>query len=182
MITTSTHMEFNLNRSLEILSSTPGVLEHLLSGLSDEWLFSNEGENTWSPHTVLGHLIYADETNWIARAKKILSDVDNKFEPFNRAAQFELYNNMMIRDLLMRFSQVRKNSLKELSSIEINERTLSRKGIHPDFGEVTLLQLLATWTVHDLDHLNQISRVLAKQYSDAVGPWRGFLGVLKRGI
>ena len=175
-------MEFNLNRSLEILSSTPGVLQHLLSGLSDEWLYSNEGENTWSPHTVIGHLIYADETNWTVRARKILSDVDNRFEPFNRAAQFELYNDKNIRDLLSRFSEVRKNSLKELSTIDINERTLSRKGIHPDFGEVTLTQLLATWTVHDLDHLNQISRVLAKQYIDAVGPWKSFLGILKRGI
>lgn len=175
-------MEFNLNRSLEILSSTPGVLEHLLSGLSDEWLFSNEGENTWSPHTVIGHLIYADETNWIARAKKILSDDDNRFEPFNRVAQFELYNDKNIRYLLTRFSEVRKNSLKELSTIDINERTLLRKGIHPDFGEVTLSQLLATWTVHDLDHLNQIARVLAKQYSEAVGPWKSYLGVLKRGI
>ena len=175
-------MEFNLNRSLEILSSTPAVLQHLLGGLSDEWLYSNEGENTWSPHIVIGHLIYADETNWIARARKILSDVDNRFVPFNRAAQFELYNDKNIRDLLTRFSEVRKNSLKELSTIEINEVTLSRKGIHPDFGEVTLLQLLATWTVHDLDHINQISRVMAKQYNDAVGPWKGFLGVLKRGI
>ncbi len=175
-------MEFNLKRSLEILSSTPGVLQHLLSGLSDEWLYGNEGENTWSPHTVIGHLIYADETNWIARARKILSDIDNKFVPFNRAAQFELYNDKKISDLLTRFSEVRKDSLKELSTIDINERTLSRKGIHPDFGEVTLTQLLATWTVHDLDHLNQISRVLAKQYSDAVGPWKNFLGVLKRGI
>lgn len=102
--------------------------------------------------------------------------------PFNRAAQFELYNDKKISDLLTRFSEVRKDSLKELSTIDINERTLSRKGIHPDFGEVTLTQLLATWTVHDLDHLNQISRVLAKQYSDAVGPWKNFLGVLKRGI
>ena len=175
-------MEFNLNRSLEILSSTPGVLQHLLSGLSDEWLYSNEGENTWSPHTVIGHLIYADETNWIPRARKILSDVDNRFVPFNRAAQFELYNDKSIGDLLTRFSEVRRNSLKELSTIDINERTLSRKGIHPDFGEVTLSQLLSTWTVHDLDHVNQISRVLAKQYDDAVGPWKSFLGVLKRGL
>ncbi|HMG89046.1 MAG TPA: DinB family protein [Chryseolinea sp.] len=175
-------MEFNLNRSLEILSSTPAVLEQLLSDLSDDWLYSNEGENTWSPHTVVGHLIYGDETNWIARARKILSDVDNRFEPFNRQAQFDLYNDRTIRELLTKFAAVRKNSLKELSSIELNEKTLSRKGIHPEFGEVTLSQLLSTWTVHDLDHINQISRVLAKQYHEAVGPWKAFLGVLKRGI
>lgn len=175
-------MEFNLTRSLEILSSTPGVLEQLLSGLSNDWLNGNEGENTWSPHTVVGHLIYGDETNWIARAKKILSDVDNRFEPFNRQAQFDLYNDKNIRELLTKFSAVRKNSLKELSAIDLNEKTLSRKGIHPEFGEVTLSQLLSTWTVHDLDHINQISRVLAKQYYNAVGPWKAFLGVLKREI
>jgi hypothetical protein len=175
-------MEFNVNRSIEILSATPAVLEQWLGGLSDDWIYSNEGENTWSPHVVVGHLIYADETNWIARARKILSDVDNLFEPFNRQAQFELYNDKDIRELLTRFAVVRKNALKELSSLELNEKTLSRTGIHPEFGKVTLSQLLSTWTVHDLDHINQISRVLAKQYHDAVGPWTAFLGVLKRGI
>jgi hypothetical protein len=175
-------MEFNVNRSIEILSATPAVLEQWLGGLSDDWIYSNEGENTWSPHVVVGHLIYADETNWIARARKILSDVDNRFEPFNRQAQFELYNDKDIRELLTRFAVVRKNALKELSSLELNEKTLSRTGIHPEFGKVTLSQLLSTWTVHDLDHINQISRVLAKQYHDAVGPWTAFLGVLKRGI
>lgn len=175
-------MEFNINRSLEILSSTPGVLQKMLGGLSGEWLFGNEGENTWSPHTVLGHLIYADETNWIPRARKILSDTDNRFEPFNRLKQFELYADSNIRQLLDKFSTVREESIRQLRSIELNEKTLSRKGIHPDFGEVTLSQLLSTWTVHDLDHINQISRVMAKQYDEAVGPWKNFLGILRREI
>ena len=175
-------MEFNIKRSIEILSSTPGVLEQWLSGLSDDWLHANEGENTWSPHVVVGHLIYADETNWLPRAMKTLSDVDNRFVPFNRQGQFDLYQDKSIKELLTKFAAVRKNSLKELSSIELNEKTLSRKGIHPDFGEVTLSQLLSTWTVHDLDHINQISRVMAKQYDGAVGPWKSFLGILKRGI
>lgn len=175
-------MEFNLNRSLEILSSTPAALQKMLGGLSNEWISGNEGENTWSPHTVIGHLIYADETNWMARVRKILSDSDKRFEPFNRLAQFELYNNRDIHELLTKFSVVREDSLKQLATIDLNEKTLSRKGIHPDFGEVTLVQLLSTWTVHDLDHINQISRVMAKQYLDAVGPWKAFLGVLKRPI
>jgi len=173
-------MEFNLTRSLEILSSTPAVMQKMLSGLSNEWLFGNEGEGTWSPHAVIGHLIYADEANWMARARKILSDTDNNFEPFNRLKQFELYDDRDIHELLAKFSMVREESLKQLRSIELNEKTLSRKGIHPDFGEVTLSQLLSTWTVHDLDHINQISRVMAKQYSDAVGPWKSYLGILKR--
>jgi hypothetical protein len=156
-------MQFNLGRSLEILSSTPRVLQDLLGGLSEEWLYGNEGENTWSPHTVVGHLIYADETNWMARVHKTLSDSDNKFEPFNRFAQFELYGDKTIAELLAKFSAVRQDSLKQLSSVDLNPVTLSKKGIHPEFGEVTLSQLLSTWTVHDLDHINQISRVMAKQ-------------------
>ena len=175
-------MDFNLNRSLEILSRTPEVLHQLLNGLSNEWINATEGENTWSPHTVLGHLIYADETNWVARARKILSDDDKRFVPFNRVAQFELYNNKSMEELLKKFATVRADSLKQLSAMQLNEKTLSLKGIHPDFGEVTLSQLLATWTAHDLDHINQISRVMAKQYLDAVGPWKSFLGILKRPI
>lgn len=175
-------MEFNIDRTLEILSRTPHVLQTLLGGLSDDWLYGNEGENTWSPHAVVGHLIYADDTNWMSRVRKTLSDVDNKFEPFNRFAQFELYGNEKISDLLKKFSFVRENSLRQLSSVDLTASTLSRKAVHPDFGEVTLSQLLSTWTVHDLDHINQISRVMAKQYYDAVGPWKAFLGILKRPI
>lgn len=177
-----TSMDFNINRSIEILSKTPAVLKQMLGGLSNEWTNGTEGENTWSPHTVLGHLIYADETNWIERAKKILSDDDKRFVPFNRVAQFELYNNRPMEELLNKFAEVRAESLKQLRSMQLNEKTLSLTGIHPDFGDVTLSQLLATWTAHDLDHINQISRVMAKQYFDAVGPWKSFLGVLKRPI
>jgi hypothetical protein len=175
-------MNFNLKRSLEILSATPDVLEKMLGGLSDDWLFANEGENTWSPHAVIGHLVYADETNWMARVRKTLSDHDNIFEPFNRLAQFELYGNVNIKDLLAKFSKVRSASLRELSKIDLNETMLARTGVHPEFGKVTLSQLLSTWTVHDLDHINQISRVLAKQYKEAVGPWTNYLGVIKRPI
>ena len=175
-------MEFNINRSIEVLARTPEVLQKMLGGLSDDWLLENEGENTWSPHTVIGHLIYADESNWMPRARKILSDTDNRFEPFNRLKQFELYNDRSISELLTKFSVVREDSLKQLRSLQLNEKTLSKKGIHPDFGEVTLSQLLSTWTVHDLDHINQISRVMAKQYDEAVGPWKSFLGVLRRTV
>lgn len=175
-------MEFKLNCSLEILSATPKILKNILAGLSDEWLHSNEGENTWSPHTVVGHLVFAEEVNWIPRVRKILSAEDNRFETFNQLTQVELYKDHVIRDLLKKFSTLRKNSLKELGRIEPDEKSLSRKGIHPDFGDVTLAQLLSAWTVHDLDHINQITRVLAKQYSKAVGPWFNYLGILKRAI
>ena len=175
-------MEFNLERSIQILSATPKVLDSMLSGLSDEWLYSNEGDKTWSPHVVLGHLIHGENVNWIQRVRRILSPVDNKFEPFDREAQFTLYKDHKIGDLIRIFARLRGNSIRELSEIKLDERTLSRTGIHPEFGEVTLSQLLSTWTVHDLDHINQISRVLAKQYKDAVGPWVNYLGVLKRPI
>jgi hypothetical protein len=105
-------MHFNLNRSLEILSKTPAVLQEMLGGLSTEWTNGTEGDNTWSPHTVLGHLIYGDETNWVARARKIISDDDKRFVPFNRLAQFELYNNKSMEELLNRFAVVRADSLK----------------------------------------------------------------------
>lgn len=173
-------MEFNLHRSLEILSATPKVLDHMLGGLSREWLFANEGEGTWSPHIVVSHLVFSEEVNWIPRMKKVLSASDNIFAPFDPRGQFDLYSHHTLRDLLDKFAVLRKDSVRELSTFSMDEETLLRKGIHPTFGEVTLSQLLSTWTVHDLDHINQISRVLAKQYKEAVGPWVSFLGVLKR--
>jgi hypothetical protein len=175
-------MEFNIAETVEILRRTPAVLETLLKGMSKEWLHGNEGENTWSPHIVIGHLIYSEENNWIPRLRKILSLTDNKFTPFDRFAQLKLYNDTPTDDLLRKFSDVRKQSLLTLSTIPLPKEKLKMIGIHPDLGEVTLSQLLSTWTVHDLDHINQISRVMAKQYFDAVGPWKGYLGVLKRPI
>lgn len=175
-------MEFNLVETVEILRRTPSVLETLLKGLSKEWLDGNEGDNTWSPHIVMGHLIFSEENNWIPRLRKILSVRDNQFTPFDRFAQLTLYKNFPTDDLLRKFSDARKESLLILSTIPLPKEKLNIKGIHPDFGEVTLSQLLSTWTVHDLDHINQISRVMAKQYHEAVGPWKNNLGVLKRPI
>jgi hypothetical protein len=175
-------MEFNIADTVEILRRTPAVLETLLKGLSKEWINGNEGENTWSPHIVLGHLIYSEENNWIPRLKKILSVTHNNFTPFDRFAQLSLYKDTPTDDLLRKFSDARKGSLSTLSTISLSKDMLKMTGQHPELGTVTLSQLLSTWTVHDLDHINQISRVLAKQYEEAVGPWRNYLGVLKRPI
>jgi hypothetical protein len=175
-------MEFNIADTVEILRRTPSVLETLLKGLSKEWIDGNEGENTWSPHMVLGHLIYSEENNWIPRLKKILSVADNHFTPFDRFAQLTLYKNTPTDALLLKFSDARKGSLLTLSTISLSKDKLQMTGQHPELGAVTLSQLLSTWTVHDLDHINQISRVLAKQYAEAVGPWKNYLGVLKRPI
>jgi hypothetical protein len=175
-------MNFNIAETLEILRRTPVVLETLLKGLSKEWVNRNEGDNTWSPHIVMGHLIFSEEHNWIPRLKKILSVTQNQFTPFDRFAQLTLYKDASTDDLLRKFSDARKESLLTLGTVSLSNEKLKMTGIHPELGEVTLSQLLSTWTVHDLDHINQISRVMAKQYSEAVGPWRNYLGVLKRPI
>jgi hypothetical protein len=174
-------MEFDLEKSIEILSRTPDVLETLLSGLSDQWIFNNEGEDTWSPYDVLGHLIHGEKTDWVTRMELILSDgAEKTFKPFDRFAQFEESKGKNLSQLLEEFKSVRKINLEILESKKITIEDLSRKGIHPVFGEVTLQQLLATWTAHDLGHIGQIVRVMAKQYATEVGPWQEYLPILHK--
>lgn len=174
-------MEFDLKKSIEILTRTPIVLENLIDGLSEEWVHNNEGENTWSAFDVLGHLIHGEKTDWIQRLQIILSDGSEKtFTPFDRFAQFEESKDKTIRQLLDEFNIARKKNIEILQAQNINEDTLNRKGIHPVFGEVTLKQLLATWTAHDLGHIAQITRVMAKQYTSQVGPWKEYLPILTR--
>ncbi|MEO0339958.1 MAG: DinB family protein [Bacteroidota bacterium] len=172
-------MKFNIQKSIEILSRTPAVLEALLSNLSPEWWQNNEGKDTWSPYDVLGHLIHGEKTDWVVRSKIILSDHTNKtFEPFDRFAQMQEEKKTM-EDLLAEFKILRAENIKELQSLNINDETLQWKGIHPALGEAKLKELLSTWTVHDLGHIAQISRVMAKQYQTEVGPWKAYLGILK---
>lgn len=174
-------MNFNLNNCIEILSRTPAVLDSLLGGLSDEWIHNNEGEATWSPFDIVGHLIHGDKTDWIPRMKVILSDgPDKKFDPFDRFAQFEASKGKNIRQLLDEFKALRKENIGILKSKNLDAQDLSKTGIHPEFGEVRLEQLLATWTAHDLSHLAQITRVMARQYTREVGPWKHYLPILSR--
>lgn len=173
-------MTFNLQKSIEILSKTPDTLNTLLTDLSDDWLRSNEGEHTWSPFDIVGHLIHGEKTDWIVRAKIILSGEENKtFVSFDRFAQEQESKGKTIQELLAEFSRLRKQNLETLAQLQITENDLPKKGIHPELGEVNLKQLLSTWTVHDLGHIAQISRVMAKQYSNEVGPWKAYLGILK---
>ena len=173
-------MTFDIDKAIEILERTPLVLENLLRGISNEWLKNNEGENTWSPYTIVGHLIHGEKTDWIPRAKIILSDSPNKtFEPFDRFAQIRGNQEKMIDELLAEFKSLRSKNLEELKSLRIHSQ-LTSKGIHPELGEVNLKELLATWVVHDLGHISQISRVMAKQYKDEVGAWKEYLGILKK--
>lgn len=173
-------MQFNVNKSIEVLERTPEVLKIQLSGLSDDWTMNNEGGETWSPYDVVGHLLHGENTDWPARLRIILSNnTDKRFTPFDRFAQFENSKGKTLNDLLNDFANKRSENLKELKSMSIKEEMHSLSAIHPVFGEVTLSQLLSTWAVHDLNHLAQINRVMAKQYKEAVGPWIEYMRILK---
>lgn len=173
-------MTFDIRKSIEILSRTPVVLETLLNGLSEDWLHNNEGENSWSPYDIVGHLIHGEKTDWIERAKIILSDASDKtFVPFDRFAQFD-QQKKTIQQLLQEFATLRAKNLETLKSLSIDNRSLTMKGMHPELGEVDLQELLSTWTVHDLGHISQITRVMAKQYTSQVGPWIEYLGILHK--
>lgn len=173
-------MQFSLLQSISILERTPAVLTSLLQNLDEEWTSKNEGSNTWSPFDVLGHLIHGEKTDWIPRMEIFLSDSPHKtFQPFDMHAQFEESKGKNLDQLLMEFSKLRLENLKRLTEKDLTEEDLSRQAIHPELGSVTLRQHLSTWTVHDLGHIAQISRVMAKQYSTEVGPWKVYLGILK---
>jgi hypothetical protein len=173
-------MEFDLNKSIEILERTPAVLYTLLDGLDEGWLFGNEGEETWSPYDVLGHYIEGEKTDWIPRMRIILSAGDDKrFVPFDRFAQMGV-EKRPVGVLLAEFADLRKRNIQELKGAGLDGEKLGRKGIHPEFGEVSLRELLAAWVVHDLNHLFQISRVMAKQYKREIGPWGKYITVVNR--
>lgn len=171
-------MNFDLNKSIAVLENTPRTLKALLEDLPEEWILSNEGKNTWSVTEVVIHLIHGEKTNWISRMELILSkQPDKTFVPFIRVD--DTPNNKSLSELLNEFEQLRSQNLDILKSKSLSEEDLQKTGFHPNFGEVSLSQLLSTWTVHDLTHMSQIARVMAKQYKTAVGPWREFLSVLK---
>lgn len=172
-------MKFSLDHAVEILSQTPATLKSLLSGLSAPWIYSNEGEQTWSPFDVVGHLIHGERTDWMPRLKIILAHGETRpFTPFDRFAQFEASRGKLLPELLNIFADLRRENLTTLQQLRLTSEHFKLKGTHPDFGAVTLEQLLTTWVVHDLDHLGQIARVMAKQYLDEVGPWINYLSIL----
>lgn len=172
-------MTYSIDKAFEILEQTPKTLVSLLSNLSDEWIFCNEGKDSWSVFDVVGHLIHCENTDWIPRLNIILSNREDKtFEPFDRFAQFKNSKGKSLTNLLEEFQQIRSENLEYLKLLEISEEELCSIGNHPTLGEVTLKQLLATWVTHDLGHIAQISRVLAKQYKNEVGPWTAFISIL----
>jgi|ERR1051326_2394799 uncharacterized damage-inducible protein DinB len=172
-------MKFSIAYSISVLERTPNILKEMLDGLQDEWIFNNEGKDTWSPYDVMGHLIHGEKTDWIPRMEIILSDkADKKFVPFDRFAMMNA-EKKPLNELLEEFKTLREQNLEILSSKKLSEKDLLKTGIHPEFGEVTLKQLLGTWVAHDLGHIAQISRVMAKQYKEEAGPWVKYLRVLQ---
>jgi len=173
-------MNQNLESTLALLSRTPGTLNALLRDLPAVWTFNNEGDKTWSPYDVVGHLIHGERTDWMPRVKMILQFGETQtFVPFDRWAQERESQGKSLANLLDEFARLRAENLDELRKLSLQETDLSRRGRHPALGTVTLSELLAAWAGHDLTHVHQISRTMAYQYREAVGPWRKFLGVMQ---
>ena len=166
---------------VNILTRTPEVIKALVSDLDETWLHAREGEGTWSPHEVVAHLIFGEQTDWIPRMQMILSDKEDKhFLPFDRNGHFQIAAGRSIESLLHQFEELRKENIYILSAADLTIDDLRKTGIHPAFGPVTLGQLLSSWVVHDMTHIYQISRTIAKQYETEVGPWKEYMGVLNR--
>jgi hypothetical protein len=172
-------MKYSLEKSYQILERTPLVLKTLLSNLDDGWIMNNEGSETFSPYDVIGHLIHGEKTDWAARTKIILEfGLSKPFVPWDRFAQYEESKGKTLQQLLEEFERVRKDNISWLRSLDLTETDLDKRGMHPKLGEVTLRNLLATWVVHDLTHIAQVTRVMAKQYKEEMGPWPEFFRIL----
>lgn len=172
-------MTFTIDKSYQVLGSTHAVLKSLLSHLNDDWVMNNEGPETFSPYDVVGHLVHGEKTDWTIRIRRILEHGTTfPFTPYDRFAQFEESKGKNLLQLLGEFEQLRNENLGWLKSLKLGEADFDKKGMHPSLGEVTLRNLLATWVVHDLAHIAQITRVMAKQYKEEMGPWTEFFRIL----
>ena len=171
--------ELNLKDAVAILERTPATLSALLKGLPETLTRATEGDATWSPYDVIGHLIHGERTDWIPRARHIMSGETQPFEAFDRTAQFTQSQGQSLAELLTIFAELRRENVAALLAMNLTADDLDRGGVHPELGAVTLGQLLATWVVHDLDHVTQVARTMAKVYTDAVGPWSAYLSILR---
>jgi hypothetical protein len=172
-------MEFDLDKTMAVLTRTPATLRILLKDLPRDWVETNEGANTWSPYDVIGHLIHGERADWIARAKIILEHGESRpFDPFDRFAQFEESEGKTLAELLEEFAALRERNLATLRDMKIGAGDFEKTGQHPALGRVMLKELLATWVTHDLDHIAQIARTMAKQYMTEVGPWQAYISIL----
>ncbi len=174
-------MKFQVDRAVEVLTRTPGVLRSMLGGLSEPWVMSNYGEKTFSPFDVVGHLIHGERTDWMPRAKIILAHGESKpFEPFDRYVMHDTSRGKTITELLDTFESLRRDNLKELEAMRLTPDQLALRGMHPELGPVTLENLLAMWVAHDLGHCAQIAKAMAHQYRDSLGPWLPSTSILRR--
>jgi DinB family protein len=172
-------MSHNLDHTVALLARTPAALDALLSELPESWTLRNEGENTWNVFEIIGHLVHSERSDWIQRVRMVMQFGEARtFEPFDRSGQLREIQNKSLAQLLDEFARLRSENLNELRGLNLQPADLERRGSHPTFGPVTLSALLATWAAHDLTHLHQISRVMAHQYRETVGPWSRYLGVL----
>ena len=173
-------MEHNLQNTIALLARTPLALDALLRDLPESWTLRNEGEGTWSPFDLIGHLIHGERTDWLPRARRVLQlGEDRPFDSFDRWAQTRESEGKSLAQLLDEFARLRSENLAALKAMNLQPKDLESRGRHPELGAVTLSELLATWAAHDLTHLHQLARVMAHQYREAVGPWSKYLGVLQ---
>ena len=174
-------MDLDPEDAIAVLERTPAALRGMLAGLPDRWLLASEGPDTFSPRDVIGHLIHGEETDWIPRMRIVLDHGESvPFTPFDRFAFRTASVGHTTDALLDRFAQLRADNLRALRALALDEAALARTGMHPGLGRVTLAQLFAAWVVHDLGHVKQVARVMARQYTAAVGPWREYLTILDR--
>ena len=174
-------MDYQLADGIAVLERTPAVLRAMLAGLPTQWIDATEGPETWSPYVIVGHMIHGERDDWLPRARIVLAQGESRrFAPFDRLAQFRESEGKVLAVLLDEFEALRVENLQTVRAWKLRDEQLVLVGEHPAFGAVTLRQLLATWTAHDLGHIAQIARVMAKQYRDAVGPWREYLSVMNR--
>ncbi|MDX1584093.1 MAG: DinB family protein [Thermoanaerobaculia bacterium] len=174
-------MNFDLDETIRVLFRTPAVFYAWLGEMPEERIRRNEGEETWSPFDILGHLIHGEKTDWMPRLRRIMSESEEPFEPFDRFAMLEASRGRTLQELLDEFRMLRLRNVQELREMELVASDLDREGVHPELGRVTAQQLLATWVTHDQAHIAQAARVLAKSYGEHVGPWSEYLSILKRG-
>jgi len=171
-------MTLELEDAIAVLERTPAALDALLRDLPESWTHQNEGPNTWSAYDIVGHLVHGECTDWIPRVRRILEHGETRaFEPFDRFAQMR-NREAPLAERLDEFARLRRETIAALRTLKLREEDLNRAGTHPALGRVTLRQLLATWVAHDLNHLHQLARVLARQYAVEVGPWEQYLGVM----
>ena len=174
-------MDFDITQGIAVLERTPGTLHAMLHDLGTAWIDATEGPETWSPYVIIGHLVHGERADWIPRARFILSQRTSRRLPsYDRFAHLHESPGKSLSALLDEFGRMRAENLATLATWRLTDTELALNGEHPEFGTVTLRQLLATWVVHDLGHIAQIARVMAKQYRDAIGPWQAYLPIVDR--